>query len=326
MSKKALFALMFLLVLVLGGVTAIAGAAVATKPVDPANQETQRFVISRGQGSSIIGANLAAAGLIRHPLVFRAVIWQEGLAGKIQAGSFELSPSMSTKEIAYTLTEGTEDVWVTFLEGWRVEEIADAVKEKNLPEFDAEEFVMLAKPQEGYLFPDTYLIPRETTAEQLLALLTNTFTQKVEEGLAAEIEDSGKSLDELVVMASLVQREAKIERDMRHVAGILWNRIDLGMPLQVDATLQYITTKEAENGIWWPEPSAADKQVSSPYNTYQNQGLTPGPISNPGVQAIKAAAQPLETEDIFYLHDRQGVMHYATTLDEHNRNIQQYLR
>lgn len=327
MSKKVLTFLLVLGGLALVGVVAVVVIATAMlQPINASDEQVQQFVVGKGQGTNAIGQNLVEAGLIRHPLLFRYVVWQKGLAGKIQAGSFDLSPSMSTAEIARSLTQGTEDVWITIPEGWRTEEIAAMVERQNLPLFDADEFIALAKPSEGYLFPDTYLIPRQITAQQLYEVLTNTFSRKIEQGLASELAASEHSLEEIVVMASLVEREAQSERDMQHVAGILWHRIELDWPLQVDATLQYATTRQAKNGEWWTPPTAADKQIASPYNTYQNLGLPPAPISNPGLNAIKAAAQPLETENLFYLHDRQGVMHYATTLEEHNQNVERYLR
>lgn len=313
-------------VLFVAGITGILVLSLALRPIEPENNAIERFVIAKGQGSAAIGTNLTEAGLIRHPLLFRFTVWQTGLANRLQAGSFELSPNMSVSEIAQTLTQGTEDIWVTVLEGWRVEEIADMMAAAELESFDEQEFLSLAQGKEGYLFPDTYLVPRQITAAQFLSLLENTFEQKVTEGLADEVAASDRSLEEIIIMASLVQREAKSESDMRHVAGILWNRVDLGMSLDVDATLQYITTKQAVNGEWWPQPNVAAKQINSPYNTYRNPGLPAGAIANPGVQAISATATPLDTKDLFYLHDRQGIMRYATTLEEHNRNVQQYLR
>ena len=127
-------------------------------------------------------------------------------------------------------------------------------------------------------------------------------------------------------MASIVEREARGADDMQHVAGILWNRIELGMPLQADATLQYLKGYNPVEQAWWTPPLAADKSLISPYNTYLNLGLPPRPICNPGLEAIKAAAQPLSTDDLFYLHDRQGKIHYAQTLDDHNLNVDRYLR
>lgn len=322
---------MFVIITTVGllGLTALVGYAwYLMQPTDPTSQATQQFVIPKGQSITVIGNRLAEAGLIKHGLIFRLVVQQRDLADKIQAGSFKLSPSMSVTEIALQLTQGTEDVWVTLLEGWRAEEIAEYLAAQELPSFDQEEFLTLVRTNstEGQLFPDTYLIPRESTAQQVYTLLTNTFETKVIDGLQGEIAASQRPFDQVLVMASLVEREARDYQQMRHVAGILWNRIELGMALQVDATLQYAKGKRQGSAEWWVPPLAADKQIQSPYNTYLNPGLPPNPIANPSLNAVKAALDPLVVDDVFYLHAPSGEMYFAKTLDEHNANVAKYLR
>lgn len=273
-----------------------------------------------------IANRLAQAGLIRNPWAFRLTVKLENLESKLQAGSFDLAPSMSLREIGQTLSQGTNDVWVTIPEGWRREEIAQSVNKLELDAYDEDEFLRLTDGLEGTLFPDTYLVPREITSQALVNLLTNTFEKKITTGLASDIEQSDTDFSTTLTLASLIEREARGYEEMRHVAGILHNRIAIGMALQVDATLQYSKGYSASQQSWWVPPTAADKAVDSPFNTYLHPGLPPRPICNPGLDAIRAALDPLETDDLFYLHDTQGVVHYGRTLEEHNSNIVRYLR
>lgn len=312
--------------MILGGASAASAWWYLTQPAAKSSQETVSFVIPKGQALSIIASRLHEAGLIRHPLVFRAIVRQQNLGSKIQAGSFELSPAMSTEEIAVALTEGTNDVWITLLEGWRMEEIADYLDEQGLPAYDKQQFLEIAADSEGYLYPDSYLIPKLATAQQIHSLLRNTFSTKVEVGLAPEIDAANRSLEEVVIVASILEREGRGYEQMRVIAGVLENRIELGMPLQVDASLQYIKGYDSRRQDWWVPPTAADKQLNSPFNTYQNPGLPPQPIANPSLDAVKAALNPVETDYLFYIHDNQGVVRFAETLEEHNQNIDQYLR
>jgi UPF0755 protein len=296
------------------------------QPVDATVTTREKFVIPAGQSSGTIAARLEAGGYIQNALLFRLVVRQEGLDGKLQAGSFELSPAMSPAEIARALTQGTEDTWITIPEGLRIEEIAESLEEYELSSYDAKDFLKAAAGLEGTLFPDTYLISKESTGAQIARLLNETYKKKIETGLAAEFTTSDKSPREILIMASLIEREAREYEQMRHVSGILWNRIEIGMPLQVDATLQYAKGYSASQQRWWSTPLREDKQIDSPYNTYQNLGLPPGPISNPGLNAFKAALDPLPTNDIYYLHAPSGEMYYGQTLDQHNANVQRYLR
>jgi UPF0755 protein len=296
------------------------------QPVDPQKVEKVSFVVPRGQSTTQIGYRLQEAGLLKNSLLFRFVVKQQNLAGKIQAGTFAISPSMNPMEIAQALTQGTNDTWVKVLEGWRVEEVADAFAEADLPAFNRDEFLSLAKDEEGYLFPDSYLVPKDSTAVTIHELLRDTFDKKVVKGLESEIAASGHSLKDVVIMASLVQREAKGEDQMRMVAGILWNRIGGHIGLNVDATLQYIRGYDPIEQTWWASPRVVDKASTSSFNTYKYVGLPPRPIANPGLEAIQAVLEPTITDNLFYMHDARGGVHYARTLDEHNRNVQMYLR
>lgn len=293
-------------------------------PIGPSGQTPQAFVIPKGQALSIIASRLVEEKLIKNEWAFRYVVWKEDLASDIQAGSFDLSPSMSIEQIALAMTKGTEDEWVTIPEGKRVEEIAELFGDFSA--FDKEEFIMLAKKDEGYLFPDTYLFPRLATTETVYNVLRSTFDEKMNTEVLPTINPTEEKVKEIVTLASLVEREARHPEDMKMVAGILRNRLDIGMPLQVDATLQYVKATNARGTNWWPTPLAVDKELDSPYNTYKNAGLPPNPICNPGINALIAATEPTDSEYFYYISDNSGNMHYAVTYDEHLANVQKYLR
>jgi len=299
-------------------------------PAKPNQNEKVNFVVPKGQSTIVIGQRLQSQGLIKNSLAFRYIVWREKLGNKIQAGTFFLSPSMSVMAIAQELTTGTNDLWVKVLEGWRVEEIADSLRDQKVSEsldnFDRQEFLNLAKSQEGYLFPDSYLVPRAASADTIVTLLRNTFDKKVQEGLKTQLAQSKLSLADVVTFASLVQREAGDPTQMKVVAGILQNRLDKGMGLNVDATLQYAKGYDSTLKTWWPQPLAADREISSPFNSYKYNGLPPHPICNPGLDAIQAVLSPQKSNNLYYIHDRQGNIHVAVTLEEQTKNINTYLR
>lgn len=296
------------------------------KPKSP-EESYQIFVIRPGQPVVQIARNLQQGGLVRNALAFRLLVAQMGIGKSIQAGDFRLSAHLSARDIATELTHGAIDVWITFPEGTRVEEMAEIIEAKlktsqnDKYQFDKKEFIASAK--EGYMFPDTYLIPKDTTAQPVIDRMRETFSQKVDQDLLASEELSG---DEIITLASLIEREAKTNQERPIIAGILINRLNAGIALQVDATLQYAKGYDASADSWWPQVTPADYQkVKSPFNTYLHLGLPPGPIANPGLHSIRAATNPSETNYLYYLHDSEGKIHYAKNLDEHNRNIRQYL-
>lgn len=284
-------------------------------------------VVKKGDSIAAIANQLQQKGVIKNSFIFKLYARVQKLDTKIQAGSYKLDPRTTMPMVALSLTQGTEDSWVTLLEGWRREEIAEYLAaQDSLTEFDSERFLEISAMSEGMLFPDTYLVPNEISAEDVYALLTRTFEKKFVQAYAKEIENSGKSLAELVVFASLIQREAQSYEDMRRVAGILENRIKIDMPLQVDATLQYVRGYDAQNKSWWTPPLIEYKKSSSPFNTYLVLGLPPRAIANPGLDALRAALDPQPTDDVFYIHAPSGTMYYAKTLEEHNQNVARYLR
>lgn len=296
------------------------------KPVDQEDQNPVPFVVPKGQATSVIAERLKEIGVIRHPIAFQYVVRQQKLATRLQAGSFTLTKSMTTAQVAQELTKGTTDIWVTIPEGKRVEEIAELFQ--GLSEFDQQEFITLSKDDEGYLFPDTYLFPKQATAQLVYSTMKKRFIQVATEN---QIESKAQllelSLQEAVTLASLLEREARTAKEMGLVSGILHNRLREGMLLQVDATMQYAKTTQKTNGTWWTPPTAQDKELDSLYNTYKYVGLPPGPISNPGLKALIAAVSPTDSENFFYISDRDGVnMYYAETYQEHLENIERYLK
>ncbi len=177
------------------------------------------------------------------------------------------------------------------------------------------------------MFPDTYLVPQDATAGAIITLFTAAFDKKVTPEMRADIRASGMTLHEVITLASIIEREGHTDEDRPIIAGILLNRLKAGWPLQADATLQFALGYQSKEKTWWKKVLYdEDKKIDSPYNTYANTGLPPGPISNPGIASIRAAIYPKETSYWFYLHDPSGAVHYAETLDEHNANIAKYLR
>lgn len=291
--------------------------------VDSASTTPKIFVVRRGEGVKSIAGRLAAEGLIRSPTGFYLLVKVMGLERSLQAGDYRLNAGMDAGTIAKEMTHGTLDVWVTILEGWRAEEVAAKLsKELDIPE---SEFAKVAR--EGYLFPDTYLFPKDATVGAVAQLFFSTFDTKVDEALRADAKKTGLTFDEVLTLASIVEREGRTEEDRPMIAGILLNRLNADWPLQADATLQYALGYQVREKTWWKkELFDDDKKVKSPYNTYLNPGLPPGPIANPGIVSIKAVIYPKTSDYWYYLHDPKGGVHYGRTLEDHNRNIEKYLQ
>ncbi len=300
------------------------------KPVSPNIEETEIFVIPPGTSVVEIAQNLKEAQLIKNPIAFRFLVSRMGIGKEIQAGDFRLSPSMSSRGIAEELTHGAIDIWITFPEGLRNEEQAEIIEENlktatnDVYQFDKDTYINIA--QEGYMFPDTYLIPKDATAQDVATLLRNTFEQKVDPSIFTNGRQNNLTENQLITLASLIEREAFTSEEKPVIAGILMNRINSGIALQVDATVQYAKGYDENEQTWWPQITQDDYQlVRSSYNTYQIQGLPPGPIASPGIDSIQAAASPASTDYIYYLHDSGGNIHYAKNLDEHNQNVQEHI-
>lgn len=288
---------------------------------DSKNKENKIFVIQKGAPVREIGNTLKAQGLIRDPVVFFLTLKMQGKDRNIQAGSYRLSPSMNVSEIIENLEHGTLDIWITIPEGLRAEEIAAILKEK-LSEYD-DSWVAELKKNEGYLFPDTYLIPQTASLEDVLAILDRTFNQKITE---AGLSLDDPALNKILTIASLIEREALFDDDQHLISSVIHNRLEIDMPLQIDATVQYALGFSKSEGKWWRKNlTREDLQVQSLYNTYEKTGLPPGPIASPGIQSIEAAKNPEQSDYLFYIHDAKGRAHFAEDLDGHNENINKYL-
>jgi UPF0755 protein len=294
-------------------------------PVNSASRESEVFVIHSGESVDTVVRKLENQRLIRNKLVFRILISLKGIEKSIQAGNHVLSQSMTTDEIAESLTHGTLDKWVTIIEGLRVEEVGDILATSH--GISASEFTEKAKQFEGYLFPDTYLIPTDTDVDSIIKMMTDNFENKVGKILTTQNTAHGLSNREVIILASLIEREAQTYQDKRIVAGILFNRIADGMPLQIDATVQFALGYSIDEKNWWRKGlTYSDLKVDSLYNTYTNTGLPPSPIASPGLDSIMAVINAKETNYYYYISDKQENMHYSTTLEEHEAKVSRYLR
>ena len=298
--------------------------------VKPASTDStlKDFLIVKGSSAAQIGNKLFKEGLIKNPLAFKLYVQITSKARSIPAGEFRLSPSYSLFKLVDELVRGPREIWVTIPEGLRKEEIA-ARFASSFDQGDVfiEEFVEASKGMEGFLFPDTYLFPKEASASAVVKKMRSTFDVKTAE-FEEEIASSSLSLNEIVTLASIVERETKTNEERPVVAGILLNRLDIGMGLQADATVQYAiaSSKCVSNDCqWWPQITREDLEIASPYNTYRFKGLPPAPIASPGISSLRAAIIPSSTDYLYYLHDAQGGIHYAETLEEHNANVRNYL-
>ncbi len=294
----------------------------AISPVDLTDMTPVMFTVPKGQPVKSISQNLKNSALIKDQLAFFIYTRVTSIAPKIQAGNYRLNKSMSIPEIAKILTHGTSDIWVVIIEGLRIEEIASDIS-RNLLIPEAE---ILKFAREGYMYPDTYLIPKDSTAEEIVAIMQNNFDQKVNDSIVAQGKKQGLSIKDVIILASIIEREVKIDKDRRMVAGILIKRLKNDWPLQVDATIQYLLGYQPLAKTWWKKDLTFDDlKTDSPYNTYINTGLPPAPISNPGLSSIQAVVNPEVSDNWFYLSDKNGNIHYASTQEEHDSNIKVFL-
>lgn len=294
------------------------------KPLDP-NSGVKVFVVKKGEGPFQIADRLEKEGFIRSAQVFK-YLYKSSNQQPIEAGDYKISASMDPSEIIKVLSSGSIGKWVTLLEGWRLEQVAEKLNAelgiKNT------EFLKAAKGYEGYLFPDTYLINKDSTPQSVVTKLNNTFKQRFDESLQNKIKKTGLTPDEGVILASIVEREARSDAVRTKVAGILLKRLKMGMKLDADATVQYAKDSQAfrQNGKverYWQGVTRADyKNVVSDYNTYLINGLPPTPICNPSLSSLNAVANAdPSTPFLYYYHDPKGNSYYAKTLEEHEQNV-----
>ena len=315
---RKVFIVIILAVIILTGVSIWWNNGLSA--VDPKDKTTRHFVVPKGSAVRTIGNALKEQGLIRDPVVFFLYIKTKNLDQKVQAGSYNLSPSMDLPKILYALSHGSVDIWITIPEGYRATEVAEVLK-KSIGTYN-DSWVEKLVLEEGYLFPDTYLIPKDADVETVISIMKNTFNTKIQSIGLSTIDPK---LNKIVTIASLIEREALRDEEKAMISSVISNRLTDGMALDIDATLQYIKGKNFQ-GKWWSVPTGYDKALNSPYNTYKNPGIPPGPIATPGIEAIKAAANPATSSYYYYIHDNKGNVHFAKTLSEHNNNVSRYLQ
>lgn len=308
------------ILIIIGSIIALTWWKNGLEPADINDKKSQIFVVQKGEEIKSITNKLKSKNLIKDPIIFFLMIKKLGLDKKIQAGDFRLSPSMTAQEIAQNLTHGTIDIWVTIIEGQRAEEIADTLEGKA-PSYKSSWRNQLIE-NEGYLFPDTYLIPKDADIDLLINLMRKNFDKKFE-----SIKNSNNlSIQQIVIIASLIEREAKFQKDRALVASVILNRLKLSMSLQIDATVQYGLGYQRDEKTWWKKNlTLEDLNINSSYNTYKSTGLPPGPISNAGLDALQAVINPAKTDYLYYISDKAGHLHFAKTIEGHNLNIQKYL-
>lgn len=263
---------------------------------------------------------LQEAHYIRSAEAFVAVARLSGSDTRIQAGTYMFHTPADLFTIIHNLAHGITGialVRVSLLEGMTARQMGEALA-TSLTNFDQARFEEIALPLEGYLFPDTYFFPENATPEEVIERMYQNFDEQIA-SIEEDIEAFGAPLPDVIIMASLLEREARSLSEKRAVAGVLYHRLAIDMPLQVDAVFGYINNRETYN------PSFSDLEIDSPYNTYLYKGLPPGPIANPGLASLLAAVTPKETEALYYLTGRDGRMYYANTFAEHKINRARYL-
>lgn len=322
MLKKISISLFLLVILVV--FSGLVFVYIYNQPVS-SDESGKIFTVKSGQSIKSIAQSLESSKLIKNKYVFIYYSYRLGLNKKIQAGNFKLATNLSTKEIAISLTKsGVADYWLKILEGLRVEELIDIFPEES--SIKSTDFIKATKPKEGYIFPDSYLIPQYFTLEQVLSTIQTNFDKKFTQ--AKDKATSNLTDEEIVILASLLEREGRSLKSKQMISGIIQNRLKENMPLQIDATVIYAHDSQNKSitKYWQPVTSEQIKQIKSSYNTYQNVGLPPRPICNPGYDSLYAAFHPTESGYLYYITGNDGVMYYAQTLSDHNTNIANHLK
>ncbi|MFN2265521.1 MAG: endolytic transglycosylase MltG [Anaerolineales bacterium] len=304
-------------------------------PINPLG-DSETFQIPLGLSPLVIASQLESAGLIPNAGAFINFLTYTGLDTTLQAGEYTLSPASSPIEIAYILQDATpSEVTLSILSGWRKEEIAATLPTSGL-EISPQEFINAASnpgnfanlpldfPQtgnlEGFFPPGSYRLPRDITADQLVSFLVGEFSANLTPELLGGIQNQGLNVYQAVTLASIVEREAIVGEEMPLIASVFFNRLEIGMALEADSTVQYARGFNLEQNTWWTNPlSSRDLQFDSPYNTYLYPGLTPGPIANPSLQAMRAVAFPAQTPYYYFRAtcDQSGKHTFSETFEEH---------
>lgn len=305
-------------------------------PKDSQNTEKRLFEVNQGQGLLTISENLAKEKLIKNKLFFQIYIILKGQIKKLQAGTYSLSPAMNIRDIGQKISQGENiKIKITIPEGFTIEQIQNEfnskldtelnsnIKSQNLESFKNEFAFLDETPNnttlEGFLFPDTYFFEPDIQEIEIVKIFLRNFDKKLTEELRQEITKQGKTIFDIITMASLLEKEVKSLEHKKLVSGILWKRMRSGMPLQIDATITFITGKKTT------KVSLEETRIDSPYNTYKYTGLPIGPICNPGIESIIAAIRPQSNDFWYYLSAPDGETIFSKTLQEHNIAKAKYL-
>jgi UPF0755 protein len=298
------------------------GGAIYYFTLSPLSYFPSGSYVTIPEGSSLrqVGDILAQRSVVRESWTFRQVARVLGSDRTVPAGVYYFGRPEGLIQVAERIVSGdfeTTPVRVTIPEGSSNKEISNILFAK-LPTFDRNEFLQATDGKEGYLFPDTYFFMPGDSIEAILSVFNNGYHVHISK-LQKQIEASGHSELEILTMASILEKEASKTADRQMIAGVLWHRIAVGMPLQVDAVFPFLINKNTF------QLTTSDLKIDSPYNTYKYKGLPPGPIDNPGLDSITAALNPTKNNYVFFLSDLQGNFHYATTYAQHVANKAKYL-
>lgn len=305
---------------------------------------TIEFTIEEGAGVEMIGERLEKEAFITSAFFFKVYVKVFASPGALQAGTFSLRKGMSLQSVVAEMTHAeAKEIEVTIPEGWTATQIGERVV-KEMPNVSKADWALMSGPQgklmvaaqdvltgipsgqglEGYLFPDTYRFREQADAKTVADTMLLTLKRRLaEQGVVIPESltfENGMTLHEVLTLASIIEREVRSPEDMKKVAGIFFTRMKIGMALQADSTVNYVTGKND------PGVTLEDSRVSSPYNTYRNLGLPPGPISNPGVNAIMAVFHPVDSDAVYFLTTKEGEVIYANTFAQHIANKEKYLR
>ncbi len=297
--------------------------------------ETKIFKIEKGEGNKMIGENLKKEGLISGKYYFYYYMWSHKLTSRILPDDYQLSGTMTIPEIVLTITkEQDKNIKITFPEGWTSKQMAERLNTKGLagneflkiadnPGEIKNQYSFLADPKvktlEGYLFPETYFFTKEMDAEAMVKKMLGIFNTKITSQMKSDALKNSRTLNDIIIMASIIEGEVRTDEDRKIVSGIFWKRLNEGKTLQSCATLAYITGENKK------QYSEADTKIQSPYNTYLYKDLPPAPISNPGLSAITAAIYSAETSYNYFLSDPEtGETIFSKTYEEHTANKVRY--
>jgi UPF0755 protein len=350
MSKlKKLIILFIILIIAFGAVSFYSLKMIYTG--DKKLGEEKLFVIKEGESANEISRDLFANNLIKNKFIFETYLWVSKLENNLKAGEYRLNSGTSLQRLTNILVNGqiTNERTIKIIEGWTISDIADYLDKENIIKkndfltevknikkwqpcascvggnIDEARWSFLsglkeANSLEGFLFPDTYRIYRDATAADIIQKMLDNFDQKLTPAMREDIKNSKRTILDTITMASILEKEVALKNERAMVADIFYRRLLVGMPLQADSTINYITNGNS------PSVSHDDTKIDSLYNTYKYRGLSPGPISNPGLDAIDAAIHPVKNNYWFFLTTPDGQTIFSKTLEEHNVAKAKYLK